>query len=61
MVKTYETVKLEAQTYRRFRRAKHLLEFQNDREYSVSEFVDALIDTIGKNLVSDFNKMEKKN
>lgn len=58
MVKTYETIKLEAGTYRRFKGAKHLYEFQNGNDYTMSQFVDILVDAIGKKLVPYINKLE---
>jgi len=50
MVKIYKDLKIEEETYKRFKRAKKLLEFQNDRDYSVTEFEEILIDEIGKKL-----------
>jgi len=60
MAKIYVDLKLEKATYARFKRVKHLMEFQNDSDYSMSEFVDILLDTIGKNVVADINRLEKK-
>jgi len=60
MAKTYVDLKVETETARRFKQAKHLMEFQNAEEYTVSRFVEILVDNIGKNLVSDINKIEKK-
>lgn len=59
MAKKYETLKLEAGTYRRFKGAKHLYEFQNGKDYTMSQFVDILVDNIGKSLVPYINKLEK--
>jgi len=60
MAKRYKDIKLEEQTYKRFKQAKKLLEFQNNTDYSMSDFMDILIDNIGKNLPNFLNKMEKK-
>jgi len=59
MVKTYETLKVETPTYTRFKGVKHLLEFQNAEEYSISEFINILLDSIGKKLVNYIDKFEK--
>lgn len=59
MVKTYETLKVETATYVRFKGVKHLLEFQNAEEYSISEFVNILLDSMGKGLVNYIGKLEK--
>lgn len=60
MAKKYKDIKFEEETYKRFKQAKKLLEFQNNTDYSMSEFQNILIDNIGKNLPNFINKMEKK-
>jgi len=56
MAKEYEDIKLEKPTFRRFKRVKSLLEFQNDRSYTVSQFTDELLDFFGKKVASDFGR-----
>lgn len=59
MVKKYATLKVEQETYKRFKRVKNLLEFQDNDEYPISMFIDILLDEIGKKLVPYIDKTEK--
>jgi hypothetical protein len=56
MAKEYEDLKIEKPASQRFKRTKHLYEFQNDHDYTMSEFLDVLVDFFGKKVASDFGK-----
>jgi hypothetical protein len=59
MAKEYEDLKVEKPTSQRFKRAKHLYEFQNGRDYTMSEFLDELVDFFGKKVAADFDREKK--
>ena len=46
MAKTYQTLKIEDKTYKKFKQIKSLLQFQKNKEYSMSEFLDYLLDLL---------------
>jgi len=44
MAEKYETLKIKEKTYRRFKQIKRLHEFQDNKEYSMSDFLNYLLD-----------------
>ena len=46
MAKTYQTLKIEEGTYKRFKQIKRLMEFQKEEECSISEFINYLLDLL---------------
>jgi len=59
MPKKFKYIPIQEEILKRFKQAKHLFEFQNGMDYSISEFLDILVDNIGKNLPTYFNKLKK--
>jgi len=60
MAKKYFDIKIEEETYKRFRRIKKLMEFNNDCDYSISVFVDILLDNIGSELPFQLDRIDSK-
>jgi len=44
MAKTYQTMKIEEKTYKRFKQIKNLFQATKGEEYSMSEFQNYLLD-----------------
>ena len=59
MVKKYFDLKLEENTYNRFKHIKKGIEFQNHCDYSISQFVEFLLDGITKNIGYELKRIEK--
>jgi len=43
MAKSFRTIRVYDEVYRRFKQTKNLLEFQNKEEYSISQFLNFLL------------------
>ena len=46
MVKRYQDLKIEEPTYKRFKQIKHLYQATTGEEYSMSEFLNHLLDLL---------------
>ena len=46
MAKTYQTLKIEENTYKRFKQIKNLYQGTKGEDYSMSKFLDHLLDLL---------------